>query len=117
LGGQKSLAETITQLRGRLTWCDSYGVAIMLSKNVGFSEALNAISDGIPKVAGFVERTLQRRDAHHFVARFSIPSDESRQAEINVLAYNLYVQEPGKRQTKTHVGLSPSSPYMVKRDL
>ena len=98
--GPNSLHETLHQLRGRLTWRDSYGVAIVLSRNVGFSDVLKAVSDEIPRAEGYVDRTLRSPSANHFVARFSVPSDAIRQAEIHVLVYNLYVQQAGKRQTK-----------------
>ena len=98
--GEASLHETVGQLRGRLTWRDSYGVAILLSKNVGFTDVLKAVSDAIPKVDGCASATLRRLADNHFVARFSIPSDPGRQAEVHVLVYNLYVEQHGKRQTR-----------------
>jgi hypothetical protein len=98
--GPKSLHETIGQLLGRLTWRDSYGVAIIFSRNAGFTGVLDAIRNEIPNVKGFAKSTLHGVAGNHFRARFSIPSDEARQAEIHVIAYNLYVQESGKRQTR-----------------
>jgi hypothetical protein len=97
--GEASLHETVGQLRGRLTWRDSYGVAILLSKNLGFTDVLKTVNDAIPKVEGYAA-TVRRLADNHFVARFSIPSDPGRQAELHVLVYNLYVEQPGKRQTR-----------------
>lgn len=98
--GPASLHEVIGQLRGRLTWRDGYGVALVLSRNAGFAEVLAAVREAIPKVEGFVAGSLRERAANHFVARFTIPSDAARQAEIDVLVYNLYVPDPGKRMVK-----------------
>jgi hypothetical protein len=98
--GTKSLEETITQLRQRLTWRDSRGVAIMLSRNRGFSEVAKSIEQTLPNVVGFTAGTLRKRADNHFVARFSIPSDALRQAEITIFVYNLYVDQPARRQAR-----------------
>lgn len=45
--------------------------------------------------------SLRRVAEHHFVVRVTIPSDESRSAEIHVLVYNLYVPQPGRRVVKS----------------
>jgi hypothetical protein len=98
--GPESLRFVIRQLLGRLTWRDSYGVAIVLSRNAGFTDVLRAVREAIPTTDGFAAGTLQERAPNHFVARFSIPSDGSRTATIHVLVYNLYVAEPGGRVVK-----------------
>lgn len=98
--GPTSLEEVVGQLRGRLTWKDSYGVAIILSRNTGFSDVLKAVQDTIPKLAGYITGSLRQVDERHFVATFTIPSDESRSAEIHVLAYNLHVPAPGGRTVR-----------------
>lgn len=95
--GPESLREVIKQLRGRLTWRDSYGVALVLSRNAGFSNVLNAVREATPSAEGFVAGSLNEKAANHFVTRFTIPSDEARQANIHVLVYNLYVPEPPRR--------------------
>lgn len=98
--GPESLRFVIEQLRGRLTWRDSYGVALVLSKNAGFDDVLRAVRDTISTTDGFASGSLQTRNANHFVARFAIPSDTARQANIHVLVFNLFVAEPGKRVVK-----------------
>ena len=98
--GPESLREVIKQLRGRLTWRDSYGVALVLSRNVGFSEVLTAVRETIPIAEGFLAASLQSKTDNHFVARFTIPSDEARHANVHVLAFNLYVAEPGRRAVR-----------------
>ena len=90
----------VGQLRSRLTWRDGYGVALILSRNAGFSDALNSIKALLPTLEGFVPTTLQEKAANHFAARFTIPSDIARQANIRVLVYNLYVADPSRRQVK-----------------
>lgn len=98
--GPESLREVIKQLRRRLTWRDGYGVAIVLSRNVGFSEVLKGVADAIPTADGYMVASLQSRDANHWVARFTIPSDPDRHANINVIVYNLYVVEPARRTVR-----------------
>lgn len=99
-GGPASLHEVISQLRGRLTWRDGYGVALVLSRNVGFADVLTAVRDAIPTVEGFVGGAVRERTANHFIAHFTIPSDARRYAEIHVLAYNLHVPDAGRRTVK-----------------
>jgi hypothetical protein len=98
--GPESLKEVIEQLRGRLTWRDAYGVAIVLSRNAGFSDVLAAVRAAIPTCAGFVAGSAQKGADNHTQARFSIPSDDARQATIHVLVYNLYTAAPGRRTVK-----------------
>jgi hypothetical protein len=98
--GPESLRFVIGQLRGRLTWRDSYGVALVLSRNAGFDDVLRAARETIGTTEGFVTGSLQSRSANHFVARFTIPSDAARQANIHVLVFNVFVPEAGKRTVK-----------------
>lgn len=98
--GADSLREVVGQLRARLTWRDSYGVALVLSRNVGFSDVLNAVKTLLPTLDGFVPGSLQEKAANHFAARFTIPSDAARQASIRILVYNLYSADPSRRQVK-----------------
>lgn len=98
--GPESLTEVINQLRGRVTWRDSYGVAIVLSRNAGFTDVLNSVRDTITVCEGCVRGTRQSRAENHTIARFTIRSDEVRQATIHVLVYNLYTDEPGRRILK-----------------
>jgi hypothetical protein len=100
--GTESLRTVIGQLRGRLTWRDGYGVALVLSRNAGFTDVLRAVQDNIGSIEGFVQGSLQVRSANQCVARFTIPSDGARRAHIHVLAYNLFVPDPGKRTVKRH---------------
>lgn len=102
--GEGSLAETIAQLRDRLTWRDSYGVAVVLSKNAGFSDVLIAIENAIPTLEGFVTASLTRVGDHHFAARFTIPSDPARNVTVHVLAYNLFLPKQEKRTHRTPKG-------------
>jgi hypothetical protein len=97
--GPESLRFVIGQLRGRLTWRDSYGVALVLSRNAGFDDVLKSARETIPTTEGFVA-SLQAKSANHFIARFTIPSDTARQATIHVLIFNLYTPEVGKRVSK-----------------
>jgi len=99
-GGPASLAEVVEQLRGRLTWKDSYGVAVVLSRNTGFTDVLTSVRQTVPQLPGYIQSTLRQVDERHFVARFTIPNDEARTAEIHIFVYNLYVPDPGGRTVK-----------------
>jgi hypothetical protein len=83
-----------------LTWRDSHGVALVLSRNAGFDDVLRSVRDPIGVTAGFAPGSLQTRSANHFVTRFAIPSDPTRQANIHVLVFNLFVPDAGKRAVK-----------------
>lgn len=102
--GPESLRVVVRQLLGRLTWRDSYGVAMVLSRNSGFTGVLRAVREAIPTADGFSNGTLQERAPNHFVARFAIPSDGARTATIHVLVYDLYVAEAGKRVVRRKPG-------------
>ena len=86
--GPESLRAVIRQLRGRLSWRDAYGVAVLLSRNVKFTEVMNAVRDTIAGCDGYVPGTLTRRAENHSCARFSITSDASRLASLHVLVFN-----------------------------
>ena len=75
-------------------------MAIVLSRNVGFTDVLGAIKGVLPQVEGFVSGTLRALDENHFVARFALPGDNARQTTVHVLAYNLYASAPAKRTAK-----------------
>jgi hypothetical protein len=90
----------VKQLRGRLTWRDAYGVALVLSRNVAFGYVIQAVKDAIPGLEGFVKGSLRVLAENHLAARFTIASDPTHQAEIRILTYNLHVAEPPRRQVK-----------------
>lgn len=99
--GPNSLRETVGQLRSRLTWRDSFGVALVLSKNEGFSDVLKSVDQTIPAIDGFVPGTLRRQSENRFVGRVQIPSDDARQVTIHVLVYNLYLPRQESRTART----------------
>lgn len=99
-GGPETLREVIGQLLERLTWRDSYGVAILFSTNAKFSDVLAGVRSTLPACVGFVTTLPATRGDNHFVSRFAIPSDDARQATIHVLVYNLFTAQPGKRTVK-----------------
>lgn len=88
--GPASLTEVVAQLLDRLTWRDAFGVAVVLTKNADFGRVLQSIETAIPRLPGVIPESLRKDGANAFVARFSLPSDPSRQVEIHVRAYNLY---------------------------
>ena len=97
--GPQSLKEVIAQLRARLTWRDAYGVAIMLARAANFTEAMTGVRATIPQCEGFVGSVTSRGE-NHSVARFTLTSDDGRQATIHVLVYNLFSGSAGVRMVK-----------------
>jgi len=95
--GPKSLTEVVQQLRERLTWRDAFGVATIFSRNAGFSAVLQSIEATLAKLPGFISGSFRRVAENVFVARFKVPSDDARQVEIHVRAYNLYTARPSGR--------------------
>ena len=91
--GPGSLREAVDQLRGRLTWRESYGVALVLSRNADFSLVLRSLRETLPSLDGFGPGSLRESASNHFVTRFAILSDPARHANIHVLVYNLFVPE------------------------
>lgn len=87
--GPGSLKEVVGQVLGRLIWRDSYGVAVVLSRNAEFTEVLKSAQATIPILDGFVAGTLKARAENHFTARFTLPADKGRQVTIHVVVYNL----------------------------
>jgi len=98
--GPAALQEVVQQLLERLTWRDAYGVAIVLSKNADFGAVRRAVSEGIPRLAGFAAGSQRTIAEHHHAARFVLPSDASRTVEIHVVAYNLYASRKTPRASQ-----------------
>jgi hypothetical protein len=95
--GPESLHTVIGQLRSRLTWRDAYGVALVLSRNAGFTDVLTAVRNTVDSIDGFVQGSLQVQSANHMITHFTIPSDSARHAHVHVLVYHLFVADPGRR--------------------
>ncbi len=107
--GPASLAETVEQLRGRLTWRDTVGVAIMLSENANFGAVLEATKKTMPTLPGFVAgQQVRQVDDNRFIARFQIKTSEGHHAEIHVLAYSLYA--PAGEVKRVTRGVAPNDP-------
>lgn len=95
--GPSSLDEVVAQLLERLTWRDAFGVAIVISRNADFSAVLKSIEATLPQLPGAMPGSFRRPGENVFVARFSLPSDRSKQVEVHVRAYNLYTPRPSGR--------------------
>jgi hypothetical protein len=87
----------VNQLLERLTWRDSFGVGIVLSKNADFGAVLRAIEAALPNLPNVVKGSFSKPGENIFAARFSLPSDSSKQVEIQILAYNLHTPRPSRR--------------------
>jgi hypothetical protein len=71
--GPASLAEVVNQLLERLTWRDSFGVGIVLSKNADFGAVLRGIEAALPNLPNVVKGSFSKRGENIFGARFSLP--------------------------------------------
>ena len=96
-GGPATLAEVVSQLLDRLTWREAFGVAVVISRNADFGAVLKSIEDTLPQLPGAIPGSIRKLEENVFVTRFSLPSDQSKQVEVHVRAYNLYTQRPSGR--------------------
>ena len=90
--GPHSIAEAVSQILGYLTWRDAYGVVLLFSRNKGFSSVLSAIPEAINDLAS-LRGELHQVDDHHWLARHTLPGDESQTVEVHYLVYNIYAEE------------------------
>lgn len=90
--GPHTIAEAVSQILGYLTWRDAYGVVLLFSRNKGFSNVLSAIPKAINNLAS-LRGELHQVDDHHWLARHTLPGDESQTIEIHYLVYNIYAEE------------------------
>jgi len=95
--GPASLAEVVNQLLERLTWRDSFGVGIVLSKNADFGAVLRGVEAALPNLPSAVKGSLSKPGENIFTTRFSLPSDSSKQVEIHIRVYNLHTARPSGR--------------------
>ncbi|TAJ79517.1 hypothetical protein EPO44_19270 [bacterium] len=97
--GPAALAEVVKQLLERLTWRETYGVAIVISRNADFTGVLRSIEKTLPQLPEIAPGSLRKLGENAFVARFSLPSDPLRQVEIHVRAYNIYTSRRAGRSS------------------
>lgn len=90
--GPHSIAEAVGQILGYLTWRDAYGVVLLFSRNKGFSNMLSAIPQAIEDINS-LRGEFHQVDDHHWLARHTLPGDESQTVEIHYLVYNIYAEE------------------------
>jgi hypothetical protein len=86
--GPRTVAEAVGQILGYLTWRDAFGVVLVFSRNKGFSSVLGAIPEAINDIPS-LRGDLYTVDEHHWLARHTLPGDESQTVEIHYLAYNI----------------------------
>jgi hypothetical protein len=96
--GPSTITEVTAQLLERLTWRDSFGVAIIFSLNAEFGRVIEAIPDTIQRNSS---GSCQKHGEHHFSALFTLPNDRTKKVEIHYLAYNLFLPRPSKRSAKS----------------
>jgi len=89
--GPHTIGEAVDQILGYLTWRDAYGVVLLFSRNKGFSNVLGAIPEAINGIAS-LRGELHHVDDHHWLARHTLPGDDSQTVEIHYLVYNIYAE-------------------------
>jgi len=89
--GPHTIGEAIDQILGYLTWRDAYGVVLLFSRNKGFSNVLGSIPEAINGIAS-LRGELHQVDDHHWLARHTLPGDDSQTVEIHYLVYNIYAE-------------------------
>ncbi|NKE72975.1 hypothetical protein [Candidatus Manganitrophus noduliformans] len=92
--------ETVTsQLLERLTWRDSFGVAVLFSRNSDFGQVIQSMKDSINKNPSMIAGSLRNNEAHYISCRFTLPNDISKQIEIHYLIYNLFTAKLSGRSS------------------
>jgi len=94
--GPSSIEKVTKQILERLTWHESYGVSIIFSKNANFGRVRDELYEVIPALENCAGG-IRKSDDNHFVCRFRLPSDVSKDIEIHYLIYNLYTRRLSKR--------------------
>lgn len=88
--GPADIAEATKQILNYLTWRDSYGLVILLSRRVRFSDVLKAVPDAIriESLQGDVHEVAEQ----HWSARHALPGDEYQTVDIHYLAYDIHAE-------------------------
>ena len=89
--GPHTIDEAVSQILGYLTWRDAYGVVLLFSRNKGFSNVLSTILEAIKDIAS-LRGDIHQIDDHHWLARNTLPGNESQTVEIHYLVYNIYAE-------------------------
>jgi len=93
--GPESARFVTKQLLERLTWHESYGVAVIFSKRADFSTIRNTLFTTLSSIASIAGEAKLLSD-HEIEANFRLPTDNTKIVEIHFLIYNLYLDYQGR---------------------
>ena len=89
--GEKSYAEALEQLFSYLTWRESYGVLITLSKRSSFSEVVTKAMDVISIHPTIISGSIKKVSDSYFTTIHSFPDDKAKHIEIHHMLFNLQI--------------------------
>lgn len=89
--GEKSYTKALEQLFSYLTWRESYGVLITLSKRSSFSEVVTKAMDVISAHPTIISGSIKKISDSHFATIHSFPDDKAKHIEIHHMLFNLQV--------------------------
>ena len=84
--GPATVGEVTAQIRRYLTWRDSFGLVVVLSRNRDFSGVRQSIGGTLEAVEQLLEKP-RSVDQHHWTARVSLESGEP--AELHYLLFDV----------------------------
>ncbi len=87
--GEEEYSRAIDQLFRYLTWRHNYGLVIVFSKNVGFTDVLDKIKEATQKHTSY-QGGFTELGKTHFRSVHNFPDDPQKKIELHVLVYNLY---------------------------
>jgi hypothetical protein len=93
--GEVKLEQTVNQILGYLTWRESYGVVILFSRKVNFTEAIDNLAKSIQSSSTYVGG-FQEIGKSHFIGLHKLPTDDKKQIEIHYLMYDLHCKKSNK---------------------
>ncbi len=94
--GPASTTKATQQLLERLTWHESSGVVVILSRNADFGEVRKSLRNMILTIPG-ASGVVKEIESNHLSCRFNLPSDVSKQVDVRYLVYNLFTTRPSGR--------------------
>jgi hypothetical protein len=102
-GGPASTTEATQQLLERLTWHESSGVVVILSRNADFGGVRKSLKNMILTIPG-ASGVVKEIEPNHLSCRFNLPSDVSKQVDVRYLVYNLFTTRPSGRSAMKNRG-------------
>jgi hypothetical protein len=89
--GEKSYTKALEQLFSYLTWRESYGILITLSKRSSFSEVVTKAMDVTSVHPTIISGSIKKISDGYFTTIHSFPDDKAKHIEIHHMLFNLQI--------------------------